>query len=64
MRRAIAVLFLSLLASGCTAAMPMDKEDHLAIHWRKDFAAAKTEAAETKRPLLIVCAAGAKSGFC
>jgi hypothetical protein len=68
MTRLAALLGLTLvlaLSSGCTTHMPLDGEPvHLAIRWRPSFEKAVDVALAAKKPVLLVCAAGEKTGFC
>ena len=68
--RALAIAFLvaSVLAplgAGCTTHMPPDDSpEHLRIKWQKDYPAAKELAERTRKPILLITAAGDITGFC
>ena len=66
MRRLLLALIPWALA-GCLTHMPPESSPHPAhmqIHWRAGFEQAKEEAKETRRPILLVTAAGDITGFC
>lgn len=63
--RYVFLLWVCPLLTGCLAFMPPDENPlHLEIDWRADFDAARAEAEESCKPLLVVTAAGDIAGFC
>ena len=60
----LSILLLGL-ATGCLTHMPPDEyPEHLRIRWRKSFDEARLEAKKTKKPILLITAAGDLTGYC
>ena len=57
-----------LLAPGCLSHVPrlpgLESSAYERIGWRSDLAAARQEALERGRPLLVVAVAGERDGHC
>ena len=67
MSRHVSLLALALVAllPGCLSHMPFDDDPkQLAIHWRPDFEKAKADSRASGKPLLMIAAAGDKTGIC
>jgi hypothetical protein len=66
MLRALTLLALAAPLAGCLTHMPAEGPNaaHMAIRWRPGFEAACAEARDTRRPILLVTAAGDITGRC
>ncbi len=64
--RALLALCAVTVLSGChLKEVPLDpKARHDEIAWRADFAAARSDALATSKPMLLVMVAGAKDDRC
>jgi hypothetical protein len=64
MTRAIPLLAVAALTTGCLSHLAPRSDEHLAIHWEPGFDAARAHAEREGKPLLVVMVAGEIAGKC